>query len=67
MEQYTRLRLVGILHWANEHTHPTWGTAGLALLFSAKEACHQTSKSIQGMEGTIAKSMHFNPTKLKLR
>lgn len=66
MEQYTCLALIGILHLANAHTHATRGTAGLDLLFSAKEGCHQTSKSIQGMEGTIAKSMHVDPTKLKL-
>lgn len=67
MEQYTCLTLVSILHLANEHTHATRGTAGLDLLFSAKEGCHQTRKSIQGMERTIAKSMHVNPTKLKLQ
>lgn len=61
-----RVWLVGILHLANEHTHATWGAAGLDILFSAKEGCHQTCKSIQGMEGTITKSMHINPTKLKL-
>lgn len=67
MEQHTCLTLVGILHLANEHTLATWGTAGLDLLFSAKEGCHQTSKSIQGMEGTISKSMRVHPTKLKLQ
>lgn len=67
MEQSTCLTLFGILHLANEHTHATRVTASLDLFFSGKEGCHQTSKSIQGTEGTILKSVRVNPAKLKLQ
>lgn len=56
MEQSTCLTLFGILHLANEHTHATWVTAAWDRFFSGKEGCRQTSKSIQGTEGTIPKS-----------
>lgn len=41
--------------------------AWACLLLSSKERRRQTSKSIQGMEGTTPKSMCVNPAKLKLK
>lgn len=67
MDRSTCLMLFSVFHLANEHTHATRVTDGLELLFSGKEGCRQTGKSIQGTEGTITQSMNVNPEKLKLQ